>query len=45
MTHEQFNAEPALAVRWMLEIDRLYAEARAKAKRQRDAEPPDGSLM
>jgi hypothetical protein len=41
MSHDQFNAEPVHAVRWMLEIDRLYAEAR---KRER-SQPPEGGLM
>jgi hypothetical protein len=32
MTHAEFEAEPVHAVRWMLEIDHLYAEARNSKK-------------
>lgn len=36
MTHGEFEAEPVDAVRWMLEIDRIYAEARERNR----AKPP-----
>lgn len=42
MTHAEFEAEPVHAVRWMLEIDRLHAENRAKRK---NAPPDPGGLM
>jgi len=32
MTHAEFEAEPVAAVRWMLEIDRLYAQLRRRPR-------------
>lgn len=40
MSHREYEDEPAEAVRWMLEIDRLEARVR----RDRDEKPPEGLM-